>query len=281
VQWLNDSEATPETDAIVLRYADPASSISIRRHINPTSATIDASHNFENGDHLVIVDSSCRHIGMFENTSSSNSQLTHSTGGGSGGNCTHVLRNDDVANDLVCVPGCNPTSCDGRSPVAYADGSNVMSFVANGYYIADSTVLPGTPALKRRVLTSSGSRSEELAQGVEDMQLLFGYSDFTDTNPETVVNFLTATDIDSLTPQAVAAGLNSAWDKVISIKIQLVLRSQTEVLDENETIRNLNDFNSVLSGVDIAEPDCEVDVDECDRFLRQIITSTVRIRNRS
>lgn len=270
VAWLNTVEATPGTDAVVLRYADPASSININRHINATSATIDADHNFEQGDQLIIVDASCRHIGIFENTSNSNSQLSHSTGGGGGGgggngNCSHVLRAD---RDLSCAsPNCRTTSCDGEAPQAYGDGSSVMTFVANGYFIADSDILPGTPALKRRVLVSSGARSEELAQGVEDMQLLFGISDAT-VEPGTVIQYLEADEIVD-------------WNTVIAVRIQLMLRSQTEVLDENVGIRDLDDFNTVLTGAAVAEPDCVADPDECDRFLRQVVTSTVRIRNRS
>jgi predicted membrane protein len=97
-----------------------------------------------------------------------------------------------------------------------------------------------------------------LAQGVEDLQLLYGYSDLAGTNPGAVVNFLRADEISSLVlpASAIAAGITSPWEKVIAVRVQLLMRSQENVLDQDAAVRTLADFNSQVAGTAVAAVNC-------------------------
>lgn len=228
------TSATSGSDSIILRYADPETNIYIQNHNNFATGSINlhAAHSWSAGEKVLIVDSTCRHIGMFEATGSPGIQLGHDVGGGSPGNASLALYDSSVG--------------------AYGSGSSLMAFVSNGYFIGNSNVVPGTPALKRQVLTSGGSRAEELAQGVEDMELLFGVSTETDAgtpSPDGDVDaFLRADEV-------------ADWDTVIAVRVLLIVRSLTEVHSENQT--------TTINGVTYT-----------DRFLRQMVSSTVRMRNR-
>ena len=243
-------DATVGTDSVILRYADPDSAVYIQNHTNYNSATLKLyeDHSWEVGDKLMIVDPSCRSVGIFEVAEGGGTQIKHQNGKGVPGNCTKVLY---ATTSFTCSDTpCNPVSCGGNPAQSYGEGATVMSFVANAYYIGESTVLPGMPALKRRVLTSSGSQSEELAQGVEDMELLFGInSDVTDSdNSGDIDFFVTADEVDD-------------WSEVAAVRYNLTLRSQSEVFGEAQA--------KTINGVDYD-----------DRYLRQFVSSTVRIRNR-
>ncbi|HMW49708.1 MAG TPA: PilW family protein, partial [Cellvibrionaceae bacterium] len=99
------------------------------------------------------------------------------------------------------------------------------------------------------------TRSEEIAQGVEDMQLLYGV----DTNADGDVNqYRTAAQMDVDGSGAIDG---KDWDKVKSVRISLVFRSQNPVAPSNQT--------QVINGVTYN-----------DRYLRQAVNSTVVIRNR-
>lgn len=126
-----------------------------------------------------------------------------------------------------------------------------MEFVAHAYYIGESTVMPGMPALRRQVFNANGAASttsEEIALGVEDMEILYGVDSNNDGNVEQMRK---ASEITSETE----------WGKVISVQISLVFRSQMPVLSVAE--------EKTLAGTDYN-----------DRYMRQVINSTIRIRNR-
>ena len=252
-----ESDATAGSDAVIIRYADPDSAISISDS-NYTSAVLNlhGATPFEEGQVLMIVDSTCRQMGVFQVTpnNSGGNKLNHATGSAmSPGNCTKVLFASNTSFNCTASP-CNPTSCGGNPAAPYGNGSNVMSFVANAYYIGESNVIPGMPALKRQVLTSDGTRSEELAQGVESMELQFGVSTEVDAasgdiDPDGDVDiFLNADEV-------------TDWDTVIAVRYTLILRSQTELYDSNQSVS--------LNGTTYT-----------DKYLRQVASSTVRVRNR-
>lgn len=245
-------DASNGSDSVILRYADPDSAVSIDDHTNYKSAVLKLheDHDFEEGQMLMIVDPQCRSVGIFQVTpSNNNSQISHNSGNAvSPGNCTKVLY---AMTSFTCSDSpCNPVNCAGNPAQSYSSGATVLSFVANAYYIGESSVLPGVPALKRQVLTNGSSRSEELAQGVEDMELQFGVNSDIGSNDNTgdVDYFVDAHEV-------------TDWSNVVAVRYSLVLRSQSEVFDDNQRVS--------LLGVDYE-----------DRYLRQLVSSTVRIRNR-
>ena len=255
-------DADIPSDSIILRYADPATAVTIIDHGTggggvPSSFDVeDGVHDFQEGEKLLVVDSGCRSIAVFEQSSSSSSNILHNTGNGNPGNCTKFLRHSDTSvSNIDCnSSSCSPNSCDGLTAVAFNPGSQVMSFIANVYYVGNSNVIPDMPALKMRSLASGDSetRIEELAQGVESMELLFGVDtngDPTDDGPDGILD------------QFVDADEVADWGEVKAVRYSIVFRSQEFVHEQAMAVTlNGNDYN--------------------DRYLRQLASGVVNIRNR-
>ena len=106
------------------------------------------------------------------------------------------------------------------------------------------TAANGEPALMRSI---DGAAVQELVQGVEDMQVLYGE----DTNgDQTVDRYITAAQV-------------TTWANVMSVQLNLLVRSEQEI---NEAPISVN-FNG---GV----------VNPADRRSRRVFTGTISLRNR-
>lgn len=256
------ANATVGTDAILIRRAAESGELDVSGH-NASSAVIDIweTHSYGEGSTLVIADASCRNVGIFQVSGPNGlpaGKINHnanSGGGNAANNCTKIIKGD-----FTCEPSCNAVSCGGFGTATgeYGPGSKVMEFVSQVYFVAESTVAPGIPALKRSVLNANGApgtRIEELALGVEDMEILYGID--SDGNGD-VDQFRSAADMDLDGDGNVS---NDEWDRALNVKISLVFRSQNPVLP--------NDQARTLAGKDYN-----------DRYMRQVVNSTVKIRNR-
>ncbi|WP_299595523.1 PilW family protein [uncultured Microbulbifer sp.] len=112
------------------------------------------------------------------------------------------------------------------------------------YYISDQGA-SGVPGLWQRV---NGGNAQELLEGVEDMQILYGRDTGSDGVPD---DYLTATAV------------GAAWDQVTSVRIQLLVRSgENNVLAEAQPYT----FNGATTT-------------PADRRLRQVFSSTIGIRS--
>lgn len=185
-----------------------------------------------------------------------------------------------VTGDTLSLGDCTrnfifrPNAINGSGPTrvinhAYIDppiaGSTVIRLDTVIYYIADNPA--GQPALYRRLL---GQPSEELLEGVENLQLQIGI----DTNNDGRVD-------EFRTPNLVTADQWSAWhdrpgsdaglldaggsgeQNVAAVRYSLLLRSNEELMDEPQQY--------TYEGV-VTVP--------TDRRLRQVITNTIGIRSR-
>ena len=252
------ADAKPNTDAILLRHANTAGEMNVSSH-NPNAATIhlQQDHNYKQESILMIADASCRSVGIFQVSGPNGlpaNHINHNTGSGTH-NCTKIIKGN-----FVCNASCKPTECDGYTSAAggYGPGSKIMEFVSHAYFIGDSDIMPGMPALKRSVLNANGAPStsvEELALGVEDMQIFYGVDSNRDGD---VDQFHIATDMDLDGNGTIT---EDEWDQVLNVKISLVFRSQNTVLPTAEA--------RTLAGKDYN-----------DRYMRQIVNSTINIRNR-
>ena len=112
---------------------------------------------------------------------------------------------------------------DGNVPPAFDPlGSETHNLLINSYYVADSsTLIPGVPTLRRKTLVINGGApgvdDQEVAPGVENMQLQFGL-DVDDDN--TVDRYVNPGDpvLDPL-----AAGFLPAA-KIMTVRIWLIVR---------------------------------------------------------
>ena len=141
------------------------------------------------------------------------------------------------------------------------------------YYIANNAA--GTPSLYRRLI---GGNSEELLNGVQDMQIEVGI----DTNNDGIVDVFS-------TPNAVTANQWNAWNdsnqdgdiqegdrvlpdvsphveqNVVAIRYSLLLRSEDQLLETPQAYT----YNGVITTPPAT-----------DRRLRQVVTGTISIRSR-
>jgi type IV pilus assembly protein PilW len=246
------------SDGVLIRRAADSGEMDVSKHV-AASATVHLwdEHSYKKGSTLMIADASCRNVGIFQVSGPNGlpaNHITHNTGSGTN-NCTKIIKGN-----FSCDPSCKAVSCGGYGTAsgAYGPGSKIMEFVAHAYYIGESDVMPGMPALRRQVFNANGpagTSSEEIALGVEDMEILYAV----DSNSDGDVDQMRKASEMDLNGNGTIS--NEEWDQVISVKINLVFRSQ-------------------LPALPVAEKKTLAGTEYNDRFMRQVVNSTFRIRNR-
>ncbi len=244
------SDVKTGTDSFLVRFGDASSEVSVKSH-NPTSAgfTLWQEETFAVGTTMMITDTSCREVGLFQVTASDGDSLSHSSDGTR--NCTRILR--ATTSEVNCASGCADDSCPGNAEKAFNVGSTIMPYRVNAYYVGDSDIISGMPALKKQTLTASGgtatTETEEVAVGVEDLQVLYGLD----------------LDDDKEANQYLRADQVTDWSLVVALRLTLVFRSDREVFASDQSI------NIKLDGSDYQL--------SSDRYLRQVVSTSVKIRN--
>lgn len=161
-----------------------------------------------------------------------------------------------VAASAANIPGNNPVVF----PRLYTEDAKVRRYNAARYYIGNGGY--GGPSLYRQILrrtntvvtnTSVIVVSQELIEGVENMQIIYGLDNNTDGVPD---SYVVATDIAA-----------NQWDNVVAVRVALLLRSVTE--NFNETADN---STYDLLGNNINPADLQV--------RRRVFTTTIQLRNR-
>lgn len=177
----------------------------------------DAS-GFSPGD--IVVAGNCSRVSIFQITNvSSGKNVVHNTGAGTPGNATKNLG------------------------ACYAGNGELVKITTRTFYIRSNPA--GIPALYRK---DGSAAAEELVEGVEDMQILYGL----DSNG------------DGETDQFVRANDVADWNRVASVRISLLLQS---IEDNLTTAPQSYTFNGAT-------------VTPADRRLRRVFTTTIGLRNR-
>lgn len=226
----------------VLRAASPE--YIVANH-NPAAAQLQltANHDIKQGEILVITD--CIHSAVFQMTNVNNnntiSTIVHNTGNAvSPGNCTKDFGNP--------VP--NPCTANGTA-YTYAPGSRILRLNSTTYFVGINA--SNEPALYRAKLAADSGNAantqEEIVEGVEDMQIVYGEDTTADRS---VDGYVTADAVGN-------------WANVLSVRISLLMASRQ---DENITSKPLPyTYNGAT-------------VTPNDRLLRKVFTSTISLRNR-
>ncbi|RLT88211.1 MULTISPECIES: PilW family protein [unclassified Ketobacter] len=228
----------PETDVFTIHRADIDNSFQVKDHVvNSAVINIEGEHPFPQG--TVVVVSDCHHAAIFQLTGNQSNKVNHNTGNSaSPGNCTKKLG--------------LPVTCSQQSAAyTYKDDAFVMRAVANAYYVDIAS--NGVPALFQRRLNLGGvsTLTEELVQGVENMQIQYGV----DTSGDDSIpdRYLDADQIS-----------NSQWeDDVVTARVSLLLRSLTPLASEPQPF--------VYMGVTHTPT---------DNYVRRVFSVTVKLRNR-
>lgn len=235
------------TDSVVVRFLDENNPYFVTLH-NSSSATITLSdnHNLKQGEILVVADSNCTQIGIFQMANTNPDDdiqiVVHNTGAPTTpANCTNNLKGSF---------DCSDTS--GAVSASYSSGSTLVRLLANGYHIGAAQSGSGVPALIRVKLSNSGAtETEELIVGAEDLQVLYGV----DTDADDVANQYD-------TANAVTTA--NQWQNAVSVRIGLLLRTIREVASQSQAY--------TFQGVTYSS--------HTDRYLRREFTTTIQLRNR-
>ncbi|MCG2578313.1 PilW family protein [Dechloromonas sp. XY25] len=211
---------------------------------NPSAASMQltANHDIKQGEILIATD--CQHTAIFQmsnvNNNNTVSVVDHNTGSGiSPGNCTKGL-----GSPLLCTAL--------GTPYTFGPGSKLLRMSSVNYHIRSNAY--GEPALYRLRLgaNSSGAATqfpEELAEGVENMQITYGIDAGTDKQVDQYVKADAVTD----------------WSKVLSVRISLLIASTGTTTYTTEAQAYTYDGAAVTP---------------TDRRLRKVFDMTIAVRNR-
>lgn len=187
------------------------------------------------GDILMVAD--CTKARIFQ---AGNIQTT--------GSCPGANCELNITHPASGTPGNAISSWGGASANAaeqFGVDSEIIKMNTVFYYIANGA--SGQPALWQAIVPGT---AQEILEGVENMQLLYGRDTGTDLVPD---SYDTATAVTSA----------SAWDKVGAVRVQLLVRSDEAVTDQVQPFN----FNGQS-------------VTPTDRRLRHVFVSTVGVRSK-
>ncbi|MEJ2363020.1 MAG: PilW family protein [Gammaproteobacteria bacterium] len=243
------SKAVAGTDAIVvLRGGNTQYQIT---QVNGSGALASSSFQLSTTAGLsqfdIVMVSDCNQASIFQitnTTPSTNTTVVHQTGTGTPGNCTNNMGSP------VPTTGCTNTS---GTNYAYGLSAGMLKLVATAYYIGKSTSGTGNALYRLSMDKGKAGNPEELAEGVEDMQILYGV----DTNGDGLANqYITADKVSAIT---------DGFKKVVSVRLGLLVDTTTDVLKAATT----KTFN--LPGKTITDT---------DKKLHFPIVTTIKLRNR-
>lgn len=258
------AELAAGTDAIVVRRGQ-GTGLRVTNGGTPNaghqggaaSIHVSAAHGFQRGQVLMLVAADCHAVGIFQmsgplNTNAAATRIEHKPGIGVPGNCHSGLGSSYTCNAAgIIAPAISPMQS------SYPAGSRILEMRSEAYYVGVSKSDSTMPALFRERMLVNGSTSavytaaEELVQGVDNLQILYGVD--TDHGMP-----------DGLANQYVTAAAVSDWSLVVSVRLSLRLRSAFPVYN---------------SDVEFAEFAVGAGTDGADRFMRQVVTTTIQIRN--
>lgn len=234
----NSPTTTVGTDAITLRYLEPIP--------NQLTFTIGSTMNTAANTAIPVTCSAASACTSFI-TANENMAIS-----------------DCAAGDIFVATGAtaNTITHVGTFSRGYDDSAQISRYVTTRYYIgtAANTNQTGDAilALYRYTSVAGAATTQELLEGVERMEILYGV----DTNDDGVPNSYLAAGAVGLTTTA-------HWGNVTSVKIVLLLRT----LDENVNIdRDIRTY-SLLDAAAYNPAD--------ERLRRRTYTTTVQIRNRA
>lgn len=215
-----------DTDVITLRIARGSGVVPDTPYMNTNSADIHIGNAGALQQFDVVVIADCSGSSIFQitniNTSGAGNNIVHNTGIGTPGNTTSDL---------------------GKT---YKNDAEILVLETVTYYIAPSALSTGNNSLWRK----SGTKApEELAEGVQDLQILYGED----------------TDIDLTANKYVKANSVTNMKNVMSVQISLLMST--------------TDNNLVTSPQQYTYNGATVTPGATDRHLRKTFTTVVNLRN--
>lgn len=224
----------PGTDVLTVKRLSDGINVKLKDNNNANASSLGVEKpNDLKKDQVIIVTKDCVNADVFQNRSNDGS-ASASAGLGTG----HA-----------------PGNSENKFSSEYDSESKMITFETAVYYIGVNP--SGDPALYRTPfdgLTISASDHQELATGVESLQVVFGED--TDTTPDGVADRYVSID-----------EVNDGED-IVDVRFSLLMRTIGEPADATDTTSTYT-----LAGKTKVNP-------QDDRRLRYVLTSTVKLRNR-
>jgi type IV pilus assembly protein PilW len=253
--------AVPGSDAIVIFRLSGSGTPTVDPHNDSAQVFAQPGSNskFKKGQLAILTN--CIQSSLFQITSVSAGvgkvDLAHAASGTPGNICPTWGQ-----------PGCLP------GPQDYGPGSEIYGYEVVTYFIAAGA--SGEPALFQATFQpldagnpNANYLSQELVEGIESMQLLYGVDlsagipPVSDGDPD---DFMTAEEVET----------GGFWNRVVAVRIGLLLRSSNTTGTATDTIKDTDTY--VLAGGDAASG---VTLDPFDDFRRRhAFNTTVMLRNR-
>lgn len=233
------SDAVAGTDAFKTSRGGDDRGLKFDQKVNAAQFKVNqVNHGLQDGDIIMLTD--CKHTSIVQVTNAqpgTNATIVHQTGTSGPGNCTK---------------GMGSTDCSTVNGVSYNWGkaAHVMKYYSFYFYIAPS-VSGNTNSLYRVYPDGAGGTiKEELIEGVENMQVLYGE----DTDNDGYANrYVKASDV---------TGGN--FDNVVSARVGLLLTTDGE-LKQTSTSKTYT-----IAGTSVTTN---------DKQLRYAINTNIKIRN--
>ena len=211
------------SDILTIRRIDPTVSMRVSSDMAVSNDTVALTGVPTLGDILLIND--CQEAWVFQMTGLDSGEIKH---------------------EVTGTPA--PGNSRDNFTYGFAAGTDVFKIETVSYYIRNNDEVPPQPSLYRKI---GSAAAEEILQGIENMQILYGE----DTNNDGDVEFYrTANNV-------------AAWNNVLSVRIGLLVRTPNEIAkgDLDTTVYTIN-------GKDVDPTD--------DRRQRRVFSATIGLRNK-
>lgn len=259
---------SPALDTSLLPAAVPGSDIIVLRHMDsdPTTLTgpvndsasvfVDAPASINKGQVLLLTD--CARSSLFQATSIS--------AGASSGKITvtHSLAGGGISPGNVCaVWGTTGGASGGGCPQykSYDPGAQIATFKTTIFYVGKSTANGGGPALYVRTFDTGVGVSQELVDGIENIQLLYGIG--ASSGGKNAEQYVTAAGL------PLNASGAPDWNRVRSVRLGLLVATRN-ITGQAEMAADTQSY--AIDGVSVIAPGT-------DRLRRRVFMTTVDLRN--
>lgn len=248
----------PGSDAIVIRYLDyNRARLVAPDYMDDAQLFADDTAGMQEGDIAIITN--CKRATLF--------QVTNIGGSAPKFNIVHAMSSMLPGN--ICSSWGSP-SCPGDQ--AYGADAELGRMVVRAFYIRNNAA--GQPALYQATLRGGASgaamQAEELIEGVENMQILYGVDRDGIGKPDGEADtFITAGEVEALP-------VNRGWPRVVSVRISLLVRSAMG----DQQMETTTDTGSYLLAGALPTHGVTVMPGARDAQRRRVFTTTVQLRNR-
>ncbi len=242
------SDLKAGTDVLVINRGDPYESIDVVAH-SPSTAEITTAglHGFVSDDILLISDSLCSKVTVFQASAAGGASISHDSGGS---NCRRALSTSVGYNCNINTPS------SGAVGEAYSEHSTLMKYKTSAYFVKASEIT-GLPTLYRVTRGPGGVLdTQELVSGAEDFQVLYGFGN---SGSQRVSRYLSADAVEAL---------GADWNHVVAVRATIIMKSQREVMPVASDV-------DLGGGYDAATYSYLADT----RHAFQKVTVTGRVRN--